>query len=319
VDQRIQDFVDLALEGTGEKVSLPEHRDMSGERILNVDRYGIARELSLPDDTSINEYHNEQISSYRLRNGILHNPLNDRRTTKGVFHVADWGLPIPADKIAVPLVTYARLLKAAFNPPPDLKVLPYTSTWDDPVETMVSLLVRPLVQPEVPGVMPEKRLEVRYFVPGGCVANIDFVESIFGNAGDPHLPENDSALDVEHWTGTTGCVVLAPHLRTLRKKDLGLPHISEATEAQKATGMCWTNEFELYNKGSPFKITMRDKSGIMVTILADNYFGYCKKECTTQIGLTANVFGLAEEEHAGGALAFKTYSLGSHFYPDSRL
>jgi len=113
--------------------------------------------------------------------------------------------------------------------------------------------------------------------------------------------------------------VLAPHLRTLRKKDLGLPHISEATEQQKATGMCWTSEYELYNKGSPFKITLRDHRGIMVTILADNYFGYCKKENKTQIGLTANVFGLAEEEHAGGALAFKTYSLGSHFYPDSRI
>lgn len=103
--------------------------------------------------------------------------------------------------------------------------------------------------------------------------------------------------------------------------------------------MCWESEDELYNHGSPFKITLRDKRGIMVTILADNYFGeflpfalsvrirlvthrcvlrlgYCKKEVKTQIGLAANIFGLAEEEHAGGAVAFKSYSLGTNFYPE---
>ncbi len=39
----------------------------------------------------------------------------------------------------------------------------------------------------------------------------------------------------------------------------------------------------------------------MVTIIADNYFGYCKKEVKTQISYAANLFGLCEEEHAGGA------------------
>ena len=37
-------------------------------------------------------------------------------------------------------------------------------------------------------------MEVRFFVPGNLVCNLDFVESIFGNAGDPLLPENDSCL-----------------------------------------------------------------------------------------------------------------------------
>ena len=55
----------------------------------------------------------------------------------------------------------------------------------------------------------------------------------------------------------------------------------------------------------------------MVTILADNYFGYCKKEVKTQIGYSANLFGLAEEEHAGGALAFATFNLGDRFVPGS--
>ncbi len=38
-------------------------------------------------------------------------------------------------------------------------------------------------------------MEIRFFAPGGLVSNLDFVESIFGNAGDPYLPENDAALD----------------------------------------------------------------------------------------------------------------------------
>mmetsp|Transcript_14194 Transcript_14194/g.22890 ORF Transcript_14194/g.22890 Transcript_14194/m.22890 type:complete len:1008 (-) Transcript_14194:752-3775(-) len=309
IDQRIQDFLNSVLPPE-EAVNLPS-------RTLGVDRYGLARELSFPDNG--NEFKNSEITSHRLSNGqVLHNPLADKRTTSGVFHVADYGLPVPADKIAVPLVAYARLLKKAFEPPEDLNTLPYTANWEKPASSMVSLQLRPLVCPEIPGVSPEKRLEVRFFVPGGCVANLDFVESIFGNAGDPNLPECDAGLDTEHWTGTTGCVVLAPHLRKCLKKDLGLPHVSEATELQKAKGVCWTNEDELYNNGKPFKITMRDARGIMVTILADNYFGYCKKETKTQIGLTANVFGLAEEEHAGGALAFKAVNLGEHLSSNPR-
>jgi hypothetical protein len=265
IDQRIQAFLDNALKSTGETVQLPT-------TTVTVDRYGLARELSFPQGK--NDFFNEEISSYRLsKNGVLHNPVNDKRTTKGVFHVADYGLPVPADKIAVPLVAYARLLAKAFKPPSNLNQLPYTSQWPTPVETMVSLQLRPLVCPEVPGVISEKRNEIRFFVPGGCTANLDFVESIFGNAGDANLPENDAGLDTTHWTGTTGCVVLAPHLRSCLKKEMGLPNVKDATEKQKKTGMCWTDPEELYNEGKPFKITLRDERGIMVTILADNYFG----------------------------------------------
>lgn len=266
IDQRIQDFLDDALAGTGDPLpQLPRES-------LPVDRYGLSKELSFPQGKD--EFHNSEISSYRLsKNGVLHNPLNDKRTTAGVFHIADYGLPIPADKLPVPLVTYSRLLACAFQPPSELNTLPYTSEWSNPVETMVSLQLRPLVCPEVPGVSPEKSLEVRFFVPGGCTSNLDFVESIFGNAGDPNLPENDAGLDTTHWTGTTGCVILAPHLRKCLKKDVGLPHVDDATEKQKATGMCWSDPKELYNGGKPFKITLRDARGIMVTILADNYFG----------------------------------------------
>jgi hypothetical protein len=170
-----------------------------------------------------------------------------------------------------------------------------------------------VVVPEVDGFSKEKTMEVRFFAPGNMVSNLDFVESIFGNGGDPFVSENDAGLDPAHWTGTTGCVILAPHLMGTTKKELGLPNIKDATERQKRDGMCWEKEDELYNDGGAFKITCRDASGRVVTAIADNYFGYCKKEVKTQIGFSANLIGLVEEEHAGGTLAFTGYDLGEDF------
>ncbi len=167
----------------------------------------------------------------------------------------------------------------------------------------MSLLLRPLVCPATAS-DPQKTMEIRFFAPGSLVSNLDFVETIFGNGGDPYLPENDAALDDMHWTGHTGCVILAPHLTSLPKKGLGLPHYARATERQRRDGMCWKDENEIYNGGQAFKVTCRDDRGVMVTIIADNYFGYCKKEVKTQISFSANLFGLCEEEHAGGAIAF---------------
>ena len=120
----------------------------------------------------------------------------------------------------------------------------------------------------------------------------------------PILPENDAALDAEHWTGHTGCVILAPHLTKLTKRELGLPHCRGATERQRRDGMCWRERKEQYNDGQAFKITCRAAPGVIVTIIADNYYGYCKKEVKTQISYAANLFGGAEEEHAGGAIVF---------------
>jgi len=250
-----------------------------------------------------------------VRQGILHNPLNDRRTTKGVFHVAEGGLPVPPDKKAVPKAVFGRLLAAAVTPPQELALLPFTATQEQKAQGFVSLLLRPLVSPEVPGWLEEKSMEIRFFAPGNLVSNLDFVESIFGNAGDPYLPENDSGLDARHWTGHTGCIILATHLTTLKKKDLGLPAWADATDRQRRDGMCWKDPGELYNDGGAFKICARDERGVMVTLIADNYYGYSKKEVKTQISYSANLMGLAEEEHAGGALAFPRYNLGVRFFP----
>ncbi len=306
-DQRIEQFLSKHFAD----VDLGEARWLPG-RTLVLDRHGMARELSLPDDGD--EYVSEYVRSYRVANGVLHNPRYDRRTTKGTFHVAEGGLPIPGDKKAVPKRTFAKLLRTALSPPPEALGLPF----DPAARCFVSVLLRPLVTPEVPGFSPARRMETRFFAPGGLVSNLDFVESIFGNAGDPYLPENDAGLDVEGWSGHTGAVILAPHLERVRKKDVGLPHFDEATDRQRRDGMCWRTESEPYNEGSPFKLTCRTTDGVMVTLIADNYFGYCKKEVKTQISYAANLLGNAEEEHAGGAIAFPSYNLGEEFRFNSR-
>jgi len=312
VDKRIQNFLNRYLADAGDDPvpTLPN-------RTLILNRHGLARELSMPPHE--NKFLANGIESFRIKQGVLHNPKNDRRTTKGVFHVAEGGFPVPADKLEVPKQTYAKLLAAALNPPQDHLELPFTSTQDDKAACFVSLLLRPMVSPEVPGFLREKNMEVRFFAPGNYVCNLDFVESIFGNAGDPYLPQNDAGLDPDHWTGYTGCIILAPHICGLKKKDLGLPHVDAATERQQRDGMCWVNPDELYNSGTPFKITARDSAGVMVTLIADNYFGYCKKEVKTQISFAANLYGLCEEEHAGGALALPRYNLTEQFAPDGTL
>jgi hypothetical protein len=303
-DARIQAFLDDYLVDTGEHPQLPR-------RTLVLDEPGLARELSLPLEGD--SFTSPLLSSYRVANGVLHNPANDRRTTVGVFHIASGGLPIPDDKIAVPREVFARLLSHAFEPPRADKVLPYTADQAEPAACFASLYLRPLVLPEVPGYIREKRMETRFIVPGGLAANLDFVEGIFGNGGDPYLPENDASLAPETWTGHTGLVVLAPHLTRLTKKQLGLPHVSRASERQRRDGMCWEQEGELYNGGRPFKICARDARGVVATVIADTYFGYCKKEIKTQISYSANLFGNAEEEHSGGALVFPSWDLGQEF------
>jgi phosphoenolpyruvate carboxykinase (diphosphate) len=302
-DQRIQSF----LYDYFQEISVPR----LPSRTLTLDRPGMARALSLPVDSD--EFSSSILHSYRTKQGVLHNPKSDRRTTQGIFHVTEGGLPIPDDKIGVPKAAFARMLALALNPPRDILRLPFTATQPEPVECFVSLLLRPVICPEVPGFTERKTMEIRFFAPGNLISNLDFVENIFGNAGDPNLPENDAGLDTQHWSGHSGCVILAPHLTKITKKNAALPHWDQATERQRRDGMCWKDESEIYNNGGAFKLTCRDATGVIVTVIADNYYGYCKKEVKTQMSYAANLFGMAEEEHAGGALVFPAYDLGEEF------
>jgi hypothetical protein len=306
-DYRIQTFInDYLLDIQFEK-SLHIPADTF---VLN--SLGLAREVSLPPDG--NEFKSELVSSYRVKQGVLNNPVHDRRTTKGTFHIVRGGLPVPPDKKEVPKRAFAHLLHHALNPSDDLMNLPFTANQKAKAKVIVSLLMRPIVVPEVKGISKEKSMEIRFFAPGSLVSNLDFVENIFGNAGDPNLAENDSALDIEHWTGHTGCIILAPQLLELTKKEIGLPHYEDATERQKSDGMCWKDEKDLYNDGSAFKLTCRDERGIVITLIADNYYGYSKKEIKTQISYSANLFGNAEEEHSGGAIAYARNNMNDRVY-----
>jgi phosphoenolpyruvate carboxykinase (diphosphate) len=304
-DQRIQDFLNDYL-----KDVCPDGAAQLPGNSFVLDRAGLARVMSLPRNGD--SFASPYLNSYRVPQGILHNPKSDRRTTQGIFHIVEGGLPVPADKQAVPKQTFAALLAAALKPPAKLLELPFTAEQSDAVRVFVSLLLRPIVCPATEQ-DPQKSMEIRFFAPGSLISNLDFVEGIFGNAGDPFLPENDAALDVMHWTGHTGCVIVAPHLAGIKKKDVGLPHEKDATERQKRDGMFWRDAEEAYNGGGSFKVACRDERGVMVTIIADNYYGYCKKEVKTQISFAANLYGLCEEEHAGGAIAYATYVLGQSF------
>src|SRR5687767_5531560 len=117
-DQRIEGylrdhFADLNL---ATPLKLPDHT-------LVLQQHGIARELSLPADGD--EHKTELLSSYRVRNGVLHNPRSDRRTTAGTFHVAEGGLPVPGDKKAVPREVFSELFRRAVQAPADLLLLPF--------------------------------------------------------------------------------------------------------------------------------------------------------------------------------------------------
>ena len=307
VDTRIQNYInDYLKELNFEK----PYRLPVSTFVLN--QPGLAREVSLPPDG--NTFINELVSSYRLKQGILNNPAKDKRTTKGTFHIVEGGLPVAFDKIEVPKIAFANMLHFALHPDDSINILPFTANQEKKAKIMVSLLLRPVVCPEVKGIISKKSMEIRFFAPGSLVSNLDFVETIFGNAGDHNLAQNDAALDFEHWTGHTGCIILAPQLTTLKKKDIGLPHFDNATERQRNEGMCWKNEDEIYNDGGAFKITCRDERGIVVTLIADNYYGYSKKEIKTQISYSANLYGLVEEEHAGGAIAFPRGIMGDTLF-----
>jgi hypothetical protein len=80
-DRRIQDFLDSYL---GDIHDLPTPRLPS--KTLVLDRYGMARELSLPPEG--HSHASPTLTSYRIKNGVLHTPGSDKRTTEGVFHIA---------------------------------------------------------------------------------------------------------------------------------------------------------------------------------------------------------------------------------------
>ncbi len=91
VDARIQTFLDAYL-----AAACPAGAPRLPANTFVLDRPGLARAMSLPPESD--SFSSPYLHSYRVPQGVLHNPKNDRRTTQGVFHIVEGGLPIPADK-----------------------------------------------------------------------------------------------------------------------------------------------------------------------------------------------------------------------------
>ena len=140
VDQRIQQFMNEVFGEDGPQLV---------QDTFLLDQHGLARTIALPKNG--NKYGNEILNTYRVTQGILHNPSKDKRTTKGVFHVVEYGLQIPDDKKVVPVDAAREIFRAAFQAPDWLTELPFAAESDQPVHTWLSLLLRPVVCPAVAG------------------------------------------------------------------------------------------------------------------------------------------------------------------------
>ena len=106
------------------------------------------------------------------------------------------GLPVPADKIAVPKHAFAALLAAALRPPADVLALPFTADQDEQVRLFVSLLLRPAGLSGHRHAIPRRPWRSASSRRQAWSATWISSKTIFGNGGDPYLPENDAALDV---------------------------------------------------------------------------------------------------------------------------
>ena len=149
-DGRIESFLGEYFRDLG----LTEPLRLAAEQLV-LPRHGVARALSIPEGE--NSYRNPILRSYRVRNGVLHNPRSDRRTTEGTFHVAEGGLPIPATRRP----SRGRSSPRCSGTPSARR----TSCWSCRSRptgrsrrgTFVSLLLRPVVCPRCPASAPRRR------------------------------------------------------------------------------------------------------------------------------------------------------------------
>jgi len=186
--------------------------------------------LSLPIDRDA--FSSDIINSYRVKQGVLHNPRSDRRTTQGIFHVTEGGLPIPDDKLGVPQVTFAKNARARTDAVAFADATAVHVHATQPGGMFRLAFDPPAGLSRCAGVHAGKTMEIRFFVPGNLVSNLDFIESIFGNGNDPLLPENDSALDTEHWTGHTAAS--SSHRTSSRPQKIRRPAAMEGRDRTPA-------------------------------------------------------------------------------------
>ena len=173
-DARIQAFLDTYL---GNAPRLPS-------RTFVLDRPGLARLMSFPPGA--HSFASPYVRSYRVAQGVLHNPKTDRRTTQGVFHV-DEAAPVPRRSNRRTQPTFAALWPRRLRPPQDVLTVP-----SPPSAAVVkapcacaSLLLRPIVCPAAGTI--RKRPWNALLRSGRSCQQSGFSRRIFGG-GDPSLP-----------------------------------------------------------------------------------------------------------------------------------
>ncbi len=117
----------------------------------------------------------------------------------------------------------------------DLLVVPFTADRPEPSRGFVSLLLRPIVCPEVPGVCPRQvRWRSASSRPGAWSATSTSSSRSSATPATPTCPRTTPALDVEHWTGHTGCVIARPAPDPAHQEGAGPAAWEAATERQRA-------------------------------------------------------------------------------------
>ena len=113
------------------------------------------------------------------------------------------------------------------------------------------------------------------------------MESISCNGGDPFLPKMMPAwiLNIGLGTRMGNCrSSFGRHSKTDFKSASKQMLLKE-----KFVTECFMNILMNFTTIKAKKLTFRDTSGLVVTVIADNYFGYCKKEVKNSKSFAANL------------------------------
>ena len=81
-------------------------------------------------------------------------------------------------------------------------------------------MLRPVVCPAVEGYIRENQWKSGFLLQVDVWQILILLRVYLGMEEIPFLAENDAGLDIEHWTGHTGCVIVAPHLAGTPKQIL---------------------------------------------------------------------------------------------------
>jgi len=138
-----------------------------------LDRPALAAELSLPFDGD--RFESRYLTSYRVRQGVLHNPGKGSPHHRGRVPYRRRRSADPLGQEGGARATFAALMRAALNAPDDLLRLPYRQPAGGSAPLGVAAAAA-AVSPAVPG-GPREVDGNPVFRARGLVANLDFVDA----------------------------------------------------------------------------------------------------------------------------------------------